>query len=84
MIGAEANSSGSNLAPKAKIDRYTDKKYDQISIASLKFRIMMQICTDNRKKQLIGEIHRPNEMEWNYEDIASHQEKMLTILIPLE
>lgn len=84
MIGAEANSSGSNLAPKAKIDRYTDKKYDQISIASLKFRIMMQICKDNRKKQLIGEIHRPNEMEWNYEDMARHQEKMLAILIPRE
>lgn len=82
MIGAEANSSGSNLAPKNKIDRYSDKKYDQISVASLKFKIMMQICMDNCKKQLIGEIHRSTEMEWNFEDIASHQKRMLSILLP--
>jgi len=49
MIGSEANSSGSNWSPKAKLDHYLDssRKIVQVSVASLKFRIMMQICKDN-------------------------------------
>ena len=49
MIGAEANSSGSNWDPITKLDHYGDGKSDQVSVASLKFKIMMQICQDNHK-----------------------------------
>ncbi|MBR4531746.1 DUF262 domain-containing protein [bacterium] len=76
MIGAEANSSGSNWSPKAKLDRYLDPsgKINQISVASLKFMIMMQICKDNKDK--------PNKSghEWEWEEIHEHQSKMLAIL----
>jgi len=43
MIGSEANSSGSNWSPKTKLDHYLDPfgKIGQISVASLKFMIMM-------------------------------------------
>lgn len=68
MIGAEANSSGSDWDPKAKLDRYRDKKINQVSVASLKFRIMMQRCEDNESKT------------WNKEDMNTHQENMLKIL----
>ena len=47
MIGAEANSSGSNWDPRTKLDHYSDGKSDQVSVASLKFKIMMQKCKDN-------------------------------------
>lgn len=68
MIGGEANSSGSDWDPKAKLDRYRDKKINQVSVASLKFRIMMQRCEDNESKT------------WNKEDMKAHQENMLKIL----
>lgn len=69
MIGSEANSSGSNWMPKTKLDHYLDssEKIKQISVASIKFRIMMQICRDNQK--------------WEFEEISMHQDKMLKILM---
>ncbi len=80
MIGADANSSGSNLSPRAKVDRYTDGKSDPISVASLKFRIMMQACRDNQSAILTGNLERKPDMEWNFEDIRKHQENMLDII----
>ena len=77
MIGSDANSSGSNWSPKVKLDHYLDSsgKILQVSVSSLKFRIMMQICKDNldSKKRLAGQ-------EWMFEDIQRHQEKMLVLL----
>jgi len=83
MIGAEANSSGSNWDPKTKLDHYSDGKSDQVSVASLKFKIMMQICQDNHKAMLNGELDRVAGMEWNAEDMQVHQNKMLDIIIQL-
>ena len=80
MIGAEANSSGSNLAPKAKLSRYNDSKSDQVSVASLKLKIMMQMCQDNQSSILSHKLDRENGLEWNYEDIKLHQENMLNII----
>lgn len=80
MIGAEANSSGSNWDPKTKLDHYTDRKSDPISVASLKFKIMMQTCQDNQTAMLNGQANREKGMEWNAEDIRNHQEKMLNII----
>lgn len=74
MIGAEANSSGSNWDPRGKLDHYCDRKSDPVSVASLKFKIMLQMCEDN-------EGHRSRDMQWNAEDIQKHQEKMLDIII---
>lgn len=82
MIGAEANSSGSNLAPKAKLSRYNDSKSDQVSVASLKLKIMMQMCQDNQSSILSHKLDRENGLEWNYEDIRLHQENMLNIIFP--
>jgi hypothetical protein len=75
MIGSEANSSGSNWSPKAKLDHYLDAsgKIKQVSVASLKFMIMMQICKDNPNNRVPGE-------EWIFDDISAHQDKMLNIL----
>ena len=67
MIGSEANSSGSNWDPKTKVVHYRDKKIKQISVASLKFFIMMQICSDKDK--------------WDFEEIQAHQEKMVELLV---
>lgn len=77
MIGNEANSSGSNWSPKTKLDHYLDSsgKILQVSVASLKFRIMMQICKDNIESKT-----RDNGQEWIFEDIKCHQEKMLILL----
>lgn len=80
MIGADANSSGSNWDPKTKLDHYSDAKADQVSVASLKFRIMMQVCQDNYKKILNGELHRKPGMEWDTEDMHRHQQKILDII----
>lgn len=80
MIGAEANSSGSNWDPIAKLDHYGDGKSDPVSVASLKFRIMMQICQDNHKDILNGNLQRASGLEWNADDIQKHQRKMLDIL----
>ncbi|MBO4864197.1 MAG: DUF262 domain-containing protein [Eubacterium sp.] len=68
MIGSEANSSGSNWSPKTKLDHYLDPsgKIGQVSVASLKFMIMMQICKDNQT--------------WEFEEIKNHQDKMMDIL----
>jgi len=68
MIGSEANSSGSNWSPKTKLDHYLDSsgKIKQISVASIKFMIMMQVCKDRQ--------------EWIFDDISAHQGKMLKIL----
>lgn len=68
MIGSEANSSGSNWSPKTKLDHYLDPsgKIGQISVASIKFMIMMQICKDNQT--------------WGFEEISNHQNKMVSIL----
>ncbi len=76
MIGSEANSSGSNWSPKTKRDHYLDisGKIKQVSVASIKFMIMMQKCKDNENLQDHGK-------EWMFEDIKIHQEKMLSILI---
>ena len=74
MIGAEANSSGSDWSPKVKLDHYCDVKSNPISVASLKFLIMMQMCRDNEAK-------RDGGMEWNAEDMKAHQQKMLDIII---
>ncbi|MDR0288195.1 MAG: DUF262 domain-containing protein [Clostridiales bacterium] len=76
MIGSEANSSGSNWSPIAKLTPYLDGssgKIKLVSVASIKFRIMMQMCKDNQNDRDSGQ-------EWNFEDIKAHQEKMLTIL----
>lgn len=73
MIGAEINSAGSDWDPKVKISRYTDQKTNPVSIASLKFKIMMQMCKDNPKG-------RDENMAWNAEDMQVHQQKMLDIL----
>ena len=75
MIGAEANSSGNNLDPVTKLIRYNDRDFDPISVASLKFKIMMQMCQDNKASQI-----RPQAMEWNHEDMHLHTSKMLDIL----
>jgi hypothetical protein len=81
MIGSEANSSGSNWDPMTKLDHYSDGKSDQVSVASLKFKIMMQKCKDNHKAMITGELNRDIGMEWNAEDMQVHQKKMLDIII---
>ena len=75
MIGSEANSSGSNWSPKAKLDHYLDSsgKIKLVSVASIKFVIMMQMCKDNLN-------NREPRQEWNFDDISLHQEKMLDVL----
>lgn len=75
MIGSEANSSGSNWSPRAKLEHYKDRKSDQVSVASLKFKIMMQKCQDNYLAET-----RQTDFEWNYEDMMEHQRKMLEII----
>jgi hypothetical protein len=76
MIGSEANSSGSNWSPKTKLDHYLDAsgKIKLVSVASIKFIIMMQTCKDNEHTREAGQ-------EWNFDDIRTHQEKMLGVLI---
>lgn len=81
MISAEANSSGSNWDPMTKLDHYSDGKSDQVSVASLKFKIMMQICRDNHKAMLNGDMDRVTGLEWNAADIQKHQGEMLDIII---
>ena len=75
MIGSEANSSGSNWSPETKLDHYLDssKKISQISVASIKFMIMMQMCRDHQK--------------WEFDEIQEHQARMILLLmdsIPVE
>lgn len=75
MISSEANSSGNNLDAATKLIRYSDRGFDAVSVASLKFKIMMQICRDNRDNA-----ERQNGMQWNKEDMQKHQNAMLRIL----
>ena len=75
MIGSDANSSGSNWDPVGKVKLYQDGKL-RASVASIKFKIMMQICHDN--DNLGG---RRQGMQWNADDIDNHQRKMLEIIL---
>lgn len=82
MIGSDANSSGSNWNPIDKKNRYLDTKSNQVSVASLKFRIMLQICQDNYDAGIKDDyLKRPFGLEWNVDDIKKHQEKMLKIIL---
>jgi hypothetical protein len=76
MIGSDANSSGSNWSPIGKRNHYLDPsgKIRQVSVASLKFIIMLQKCKDNEGKRVNGH-------EWTFEDIREHQKKMVEILL---
>ena len=79
MIGSDANSSGSNWNPTVKNECYLDSKSNQVSVASLKFRIMLQMCQDN--KELKEGDKRDSGFEWNADDIQKHQEKILSIIM---
>lgn len=82
MIGSDANSSGSNWNPIDKKNRYLDTKSNQVSVASLKFRIMLQICQDNYDAGIKNKnIKRQFGLEWDVEDMVQHQEKMLEIIM---
>ena len=81
MIGSDANSSGSNWNPIDKKNRYLDSKSNQVSVASLKFRIMLQMCQDNYDEGIKNGIKREFGYEWNAEDMQKHQEKMLCIIM---
>ena len=84
MIGSDANSSGSNWNPIDKKNRYLDTKSNQVSVASLKFRIMLQICQDNYDAGIKDDtLKRPFGLEWNVDDMARHHEKMLGIIMNL-
>lgn len=76
MIGSEVNSSGSNWSPKTKLDHYLDTsgKIKQVSVASIKFMIMMQKCRDNQSAREPG-------LEWVFDDIKEHQANMLAVLL---
>lgn len=75
MIGSEINSSGNSWYPIAKLSHYLDAgKIRQISVASIKFMIMMQICKDNQYAREAG-------YEWIFDDIKAHQEKMVVVLL---
>jgi hypothetical protein len=93
LIGSEANSSGSNWSPKVKLDHYLDTssgKIRLVSVASIKFMIMMQKCKDNEKDMIIKKDNLITEREksnfdnqavWNFEHIKEHQEKMIEIFL---
>lgn len=82
MIGSDANSSGSNWNPIDKKNRYLDTKTNQVSVASLKFRIMLQICQDNYDAGIKDEqSKRKFGLEWDENDMANHQGKMLEIIM---
>lgn len=70
MIGSAANSAGSNWDPERKYDVYLNDasgKIDKVSVASLKFMIMLQMCKNNK--------------QWEFEEIKKHQKKMVSILL---
>lgn len=77
MIGSEANSLGSNWTPRTKVDYYLDnsRKVNPVSVATLKLRIMMQICKDNYLKG-----SRESGFEWDLTDINEHQKRMMSFL----
>jgi hypothetical protein len=76
MIGSEVNSSGSDWTPLVKRNHYLDisGKIKLISVASIKFIIMMQNCKDNEHQRDPGK-------EWVFEDIKEHQERMVELLL---
>ena len=80
MIGSDANSSGSYWSPRAKLNYYLDDsgKIKLVSVASIKFMIMMQKCKDNDKQE--AQKARDAGKEWNFEDIKDHQNKMVDVL----
>lgn len=76
MIGSDANTSGSNMSPIEKLRIYGETgKNLQISVASMKFIIMMQKCRDNYNNP-----QREHGQEWNFEDIKEHQQKILELI----
>ncbi len=78
MIGSDVNSSASNWSPRVKRDHYLDVsgKIRQVSVASLKFVIMLQKCKDNADKREAGK-------EWVFEDIVQHQKLMVNLMLDL-
>lgn len=76
MIGSEINSSGSDWSPITKLQHYLDAsgKIKQVSVASIKFMIMMQKCKNNQNRRVAGQ-------EWNFEDIKEHQKKMVDVIL---
>lgn len=65
-----------------KKNRYLDTKSNQVSVASLKFRIMLQICQDNYNNGIKDkEKERPSGLEWDVEDMVRHQNKMLEMIM---
>lgn len=78
MIGSDVNSSASNWSPRVKRDHYLDSsgKIRQVSVASLKFLVMLQKCKDNADLREAGK-------EWVFEDIVEHQNKMIHLLFNL-
>lgn len=85
MIGSDANSSGSDWNPIEKKNRYLDSKFNQVSVASLKFRIMLQICQDNYDNGIRDKVlKRESGLEWNEKDMDEHQAKMLKIIMRQE
>jgi hypothetical protein len=77
MIGSEINSSGNSWDPNAKLSHYLDNgKIRQVSVASIKFMIMMQVCKTN-----LLEKNRLQGREWMFDDIKEHQLKMEKILL---
>lgn len=82
MIGSDANSSGSNWNPIDKKNRYLDSKSNPVSVASLKFRIMLQMCQDNYDAGIKDDkLKRSFGLEWDEKDMIQHQKKMLNIIM---
>ncbi len=82
MIGSDSNSSGSNWNTIDKKNRYLDTKSNPVSVASLKFRIMLQICQDNYNSGIKDENQkRESGLEWNLEDMKLHQKRMIDIIM---
>ena len=79
MIGSDANSAGSNWMPYSKVDRYLDEsqKINPVTVSSLKFFIMMQICSNNRRN--LPEERK--EESWGFNYVQEHQKKMEDILL---
>jgi hypothetical protein len=75
MIGSDVNSSGSNWSPFVKLSHYLDSshKINKISVASIKFMIMMQKCKDNNRTH--------DDQKWIFEDMRTHQGIMENILL---
>lgn len=81
MIGSDANSRGSNWDPIVKCTQYLDSKTKRVSVASLKFWIMMQKCKDNKEGKNPDQKKMEGRDAWTSKDIKEHQSKMLAILL---